>query len=246
MSAPFHSSDEDRIVADLSRELERLDAGAGIPPSPDFTDRVMAAVRGEPLPQPARAFAAALLTGRIQASLAAIGDSWRVATRRFAPAAIRAQALALVLAVTVLAVAFTGGAAVGAMNLLTPPSTPSPVVPSLVPSPSQSPTSSVSPSPSNSPSTRGTPESTDSASPIDSAEPTETAEPTHAEDHGGGTTPLPATRTPEPTDDHGGSSGSGSDSGDSGSSGSGGGGGTETPSPTGDPSRSGSDSGTDG
>jgi uncharacterized membrane protein YgcG len=238
MNGRFHASDENRIVAEVSRELERLEVDPGLPPPPDFTDRVMAAVAHEPLPQPARAFGAAILAGRIRAAVAAVGDAGRVATRGFAPVAIRVQALALILVVAGLGVALAGGAAVGAINVLTSPSSPSQPVPSFVPSVSPS----VGPTDSPSPSNAATAEPTDSASPPDTPEPTETVEPTHSDDHTGGGSPATlAPRTPEPTDDHGDSSGSGgsdssgssgSGSGDSGSSGSGGGGSTETPSAT--------------
>jgi len=245
MSSRFHPSDEDRIVTEVTRELERLEADPGVPPSADFTDRVMAAVHHAPVPQPARAFSAAILAGRIGAAARAVADAWRVATRGFAPIAIRAQALALVLVVAGLGVALAGGAAVGAMNVLTSGPAPSQPIPNVAPS--SVPSASALPSPSNPPaaSDGATAEPTDSTSPSDTPQPTDTIEPTHSEDHSGGGSPdTLAPRTPEPTDDHGGSSGSGpgsgdsgsgssgSGSGDSGSSGSGGGGPTETPSPT--------------
>ena len=185
---PFDAADEDRIVADMTRELELMTSGTPVSPGEDFADRIMAAVHDEPLPQPVRAFGLALVAGRLRAAGSAIGDSWRVATSGFAPAAVRAQALALVLVVVVGGVALAGGATVGAITLLTPN------VP-VAPSPSPSPT--VAPTPSSSPS--------DEPSATTSPTPTDTTEPTATDDHGG--------RSPRPTatgtDDHGGGSGGG-------------------------------------
>ncbi|HEY8437829.1 MAG TPA: hypothetical protein VIK65_04360, partial [Candidatus Limnocylindrales bacterium] len=209
---PLHPSDEDRIVAEMTRELDALDHGPAVGPPAGFTDRVMAAVEAEPLPQPARAFTLALLAGRIRTAASAVGDSWRVATSGFAPAAIRAQALALVLVVAGLSLALVGGAAVGAINVLTPAPSTAPVLPA----PSVSPSLVPSPAPSDaSPS----PTASDSAEPSGTPEPTETAEPTGTDDHGGGS-----------------GSGAGSRSGsDSTSGGSGSGSGGATPQPTGTP-----------
>jgi uncharacterized membrane protein YgcG len=219
---PFDAADEERIVLDMTRELELMTSATPVLPGEDFSDRIMAAIQDEPLPQPVRAFGLALVAGRLRAAAAAVADSWRVATSGFAPAAVRAQALALVVVVVVAGVALAGGATVGAINLLTPNG---PVAPS--PSPSPSPSVAPSPSPSPSPS--------DAPSPTTSPAPTDTAQPTGTDDHGG--------RTPRPTatgtDDHGGgpgSGGGGSGSGDGGSGGgsgsSGSGGGDHTPEPT--------------
>ncbi len=210
--------DEDRLVREMTDELEALMAGPAVAPEDGFTDRVMASIAGEPLPQPVRAFTLALLGGRLRAAGSSLGDAWRVATSGFAPAVVRAQALALVLAVSVATIALAGGATVGAMNLLTPPATPS------NPTPSPSPTPSTSPSPSPSA------EPTDGASPTETIEPSETPEPTATDDHGGRT----ASPTATGTDDRGGGSGSGdSGGGGSGSGSDGGGSGKQgTPEPT--------------
>ena len=237
MTGRFDAADEDRAVAEVTRVLERLDFGPGVSAPADFTERVMAAVRAEPLPEPARAFTVAIAAGRLRAAAGAVSDAWRVMTRGFAPVAIRAQALALVLVIAGLGVALAGGAAVGAMSVLSPQPRPSQPLPNVAP-PSASPPPSVSASSADSPLPTGGPtaEATGSASPSESPDPTETAEPTHTEDHSGrGSRATLAPGTSEPTDDHGGSSGSsdsGSGSGDSGRSGSGGGGPTETPSAT--------------
>ena len=220
--ADFDAAAEDRMVRDMTRELELLTSGSALEPADDFIDRVMAAIAVEPLPQPVRAFGLAMVAGRLRAAASAVGDSWRVATSGFAPAGVRAQALALVLVVAVGSIAVAGGATVGAINLL---SSSGPVAPT--PSPIVTPSPSPSPSPSDEPTTEPSP----SPTPSDTAEPTGTVEPTGTDDNGG--------RTPRPTatgtNDHGGGSGGGSGSGSgSGGSGSGdsGSGGGQTPEPT--------------
>jgi hypothetical protein len=211
---PVHPSDEERFATEMSRQLEALTMtiASAIKPTEGFADRVMAAIAGEPLPQPVRAFGIALVGGHLRAAAAALGDAWRTISSAPTPIAVRAQALALVLVVLIGSLAVAGGATVGAMGLLsgTPP-TPGPSVP---------PPSLVIPSPSPSPA----PEPTPSEGPVESstAEPSDSPEPTHT----AGThetakpTVRPRTATPTATDDYGGGSGSGS------------GGGGETPSPT--------------
>jgi len=195
---PFDAADEDRIVADMTRELELMTSGTPVSPDEDFTSRIMAAIHEEPLPQPVRAFGLALVAGRLRAAGSAVADSWRVATTGFAPAAVRAQAFALVLVVVVGGVALAGGATIGAMDLLAQNG---PVAPP--PSPSLAPTPSPSPS--------------DTPSPTTSTTPSDTAKPTATDDHGG--------QSPRPTatasEDHGGGPGSGGGGSGSGSGGSG-------------------------
>ena len=222
---PIHTADEERVAADMSRELETLAAQSGIRPPLGFADRVMAAVAEEPLPQPARAFRVALVGGRLGAALASVGDAWRVVVGGSTPLGVRAQALALVLVVTIGSLAVAGGAAVGAIDLLTanPPTTPSPTTPlpnELQPSPSPSPNPSPSPSPDRSP--NPSPSPSPDRSPDGS--PTPDANKTPALTKTPGATQRPATVTPRPTgtDDHDGSGGGGDDSG----------GGDQTPSPT--------------
>jgi len=83
---PFDAAGEDRIVADMTRELELMTSGTPVSPDESLADRIMAAIHDEPLPQPVRAFGLALVAGRLRAAGSAIGDSWRVATSGFAPA----------------------------------------------------------------------------------------------------------------------------------------------------------------
>jgi hypothetical protein len=217
---PPFDGDEEQIVREMTRELELLTGGTPAVPAEDFADRVMTAIADEPLPQPVRAFGLAVVAGRFRAAAAAVGDSWRVATSGFAPAAVRAQAFALVLVVAVATITVAGGATVGAINLLSPNG----------PTPTPAPT--VSPAPSPSPSDEPVIDASTGPTPSETVEPTETPEPTGSDDHGG--------RTPRPTatgtDDHGGGSGSGSGSGSGGSgSGSGSdGSGDHTPEPTDD------------
>lgn len=200
---PIHPADEERLAAEMARELEVLGTAGGVHVSDGFADRVMAAVAAEPLPQPVRAFGVALVAGHLRSAVSAVGDAWRVVTSGVVPVGVRAQALALVFVVAVGGLTLAGGATVGAIGLFGPAQatpSPSPVVPA--PSPS------VAPSPSPSATT----------DPNASAEPSETASPT--------STGMPPSRTETPsptgTDDHGGGSGTGSGSG----------GNSQTPEPT--------------
>lgn len=194
---PIHPADEERLAAEMARELEGIGTAGGVHVSDDFADRVMTAVAAEPLPQPVRAFGVALVTGHLRSAASAVGDAWRVVTSGVVPVGVRAQALALVLVIAVGSLTIAGGATVGAIGLLGPHQvTPSPsqVVPS--PAPSVTPSPSISPTPSPS----ATAEPSESIEPADSASPTST-----------GTAPSrTATPSPTGTDDHGGGSGSGS------------------------------------
>lgn len=198
---PIHPADEERLAADMARELDGIATAGGVRVSDDFADRIMAAVAAEPLPQPVRAFGVALVAGHLRAAAAAVGDAWRVVSSGVVPIGVRAQALALVLVIAVGSLTIAGGATVGAIGLLGPdqaPPSPSPVVPS--PSPSVAPSPSIDPSPSA------------TTEPSASVEPSETAGPTST-----GTAPSrTATPSPTGTDDHGGGSGSGSGSSGSG------------------------------
>jgi hypothetical protein len=115
----IHPDDEERVATDMSRAIEALASEAGVRPPVDFADRVMAAIATEPLPQPVRAFGVALLAGGLNAAAASVGDAWRVVGGGLTPLAVRVQALALVLALTVASLAVAGGATVGAIGLLT-------------------------------------------------------------------------------------------------------------------------------
>ena len=136
---PIHPHDEERVAADMARELEALGETPGLSPTADFSDRVMAAIEREPVPQPAVALGSALRRGRIGLAAAAIGDAWRVAFGGGRPFAARSQALALVLVVAVLGIGVGGAAVVGASALLSSDRSPSPspTLPSPSPSPSR-------------------------------------------------------------------------------------------------------------
>jgi len=232
---PLHPADEDRVLMELSRELDALRVGSAVRLPVWFTDRVMAAVGSEPLPNPVRALGAALVTRRAGGAFTSIGDAWRVAAGRSTPIAVRAQAFALVLVVAFGGLAVAGGAAAGALSLLSQRPTislgPAAPIPSE-PMPAAAPTGSTRPSPDPSPSIQMSPE----ASPIGEAgnSPKSTAAPR--------ATDRPRTATPKPnaTDEEGGTSGSdGSGGGDSSD------GGDQTPNPN--PTESdGSVSGSDG
>jgi hypothetical protein len=182
-----------------ARDLESYAATGTTAPTVGFEDRVMAAIATEPMPRAAgRGF------------LATLRDAWAIALGPDRPVMMRAQALAMLLALA-LAVGSVGSVAVvGAMRLLGPDGTPPPTLPS--PSPSIPPSPSVSPSPlpteTPTPSPR-TPRPTE----------TQTVEPSETDDHGGGGSGG--------SDDNSGrgSSGSSDDSSGRGSGGSGGSGG---------------------
>ena len=188
-------------VASIARQVEGLAASEGVHPSVAFVESVMGAVAVEPLPQPAIAAGIAARRGHFGAMLAALADSWRVATSRDRPFAVRAQALAFVM-VAVLAVGSVGGAAaVGAWQLLGPHP-----APTIAPTPDQGPSPTLPPVPTTSPEPSPTPEPSESAEPSDSPEPSETAEPSSTDDHGGSpdSTEKPSktaspTRRPSPT-----------------------------------------------
>jgi hypothetical protein len=190
----------------MGRELELLAAGVAIVPPIGFADRIMAAVALEPLPQPARAFAVALLAGRVRAAVAAVGDAWRVIGSRSAPLGVRAQALALALILAIGSLAVADGAAIGAIRLLSPtppgpsPTTPLPsqAAPSAPPSPSSSPSPSPTSSPSPSPSSNANPQETVGGTPS----PEVKATPTPASTDAPSTTQRPRTPSPTATDDH--------------------------------------------
>jgi len=219
MSGPMSISaaDEERVVGELARELDALAADSAIVLAAGFVDRIMAVVALEPLPQPARAFRAAVLAGRLRSAVAAVGDAGRVVLGGSAPARVRAQAFALVLVVAIASLAVAGGAAVGAIDLLN--GNQAPVPGPTTPLPSDA-------TPTTCPSLSSEPGVAPQASPPPSptSEATETPEPSRTP----GATEHPGTTLrPTTTDDHGdgsgeGGSGSGSDSGDGG----------HTPSPT--------------
>ena len=161
-----------------ARQLEWLAATEDIGPSPDFADRVMAAVSREPAPRPVAAALGAARRRSPLAALAALGDLWRVAFTGGRPFAVRFPAMALV-ALFVLGSVGAGALGAGALAGLlgpTPAATPalslSPLVPSSPPEPTPSPSPSVSPAESESAEPSGVPGSSESPEPSDALEPT--------------------------------------------------------------------------
>jgi len=187
-----------------ARDLESYASTAPVAPSVGFEDRVMAAIADEPMPRAGgRGF------------VATVRDAWAIAFGPGRPAALRAQAFAMLLALAVAVGSVGTVAVVGAARLLgqepPPPTVPTPApTPSMVPSTTPSP--SVSPTP------------TPSVAPTASPRATETVEPSGTDDNGGGSGSGSGSGSGgRATDDHGGGGGSGSDdsSGSSGSSGDG-------------------------
>src|SRR5207253_791365 len=171
----------------------------------------------EPLPQPARAFAAALLGGRLRAAATSVADSWRVVVGRSAPAVVRAQAFALVLVVAIASLAVAGGVAVGASDLLNGNQPP-------LPGPSTHLPSNAAPTASRSPSSEPVSAPARSAPPSPTNQASETPERSHAPV---ATVNPRETQPPAATDDHSDESGGGGsdDGGGSGATG-------HSPSPT--------------
>jgi hypothetical protein len=196
----------DQLAADtrVARELEGVAVRGTARPSAGFADRVMAAVAAEPAPAPVRAAGAAVRRGSLAALMASIRDAWRVSTRTGFPVAARAQAMALVLVVMVLA---TGGGLVtaGALGMLGdrgpnpgPSTTAAPPTAPAVTATPEATTPSATPDGSLDPAADGSPEATESPSgdPQDTAEPSETPE-SHGGSGGGSPTERPAA-TPNP------------------------------------------------
>ena len=125
----------------MARALEDQAAIDRVVPSPDFEDRVMAAIAMEAparlVVTPGRAMRGGLLAG----FLVSLRDAWRVAAAPGRPFAVRAQALAFVLVAAVALGSMTAVVGVGAAAFLssTPGPTPTPVVtpvPTPMPTPS--------------------------------------------------------------------------------------------------------------
>ena len=198
----------DELAADtrLARELQASAARVSVRPSPDFADRVMAAVAREPAAAPARAARIALRRGALGAFLVSLRDAWRVTVSPSFPMAMRAQAMAMVLVVGGL-VAGGGVVTAGALGLLDGNrSTPSPVPTLQSPLPTDVATETPSERPASlEPSPSEEPSPSDSAEPSDSADPTEATETDEPAAAAALTTrsapnwtPTP-TRTPRPT-----------------------------------------------
>ena len=77
----FHGTgpDEEAAADAMGRELDAVASKSPMMPTPDFTDRVMAAVAAEPPPRPVAAFGAAVMAVSLRRTLTAVGDAWRVA-----------------------------------------------------------------------------------------------------------------------------------------------------------------------
>src|SRR4051812_10190127 len=171
---PLESADAANLATSLriGRELDQFAADTSVEPGADFTTRVMAAVVQEPAPRPVAAAGRAVAAGRPLGFLAALRDSWRVATSGGRPAAIRAQALAFVLLAFLTVGGVAGFAGAAALGLLDPDDVPQPS-PIVTPSP----TPTISPSPSPTPTPTPTPTARATVRP----------------------TPTPPRRTPTPT-----------------------------------------------
>ena len=190
--------DELAVETRLARELEGTAARVSVRPSPEFTDRVMAAVATEPAAAPVLAARVALRHGALGAFLASIRDAWRVTLSPSFPMAMRAQALAMVLLVAGFA-AGTGAATAGALGVFDG-DRPSPSIETAEPSVpvTQAPTAAPTAEPTESP---------ESMEPSTSPEPSpsiedETPEPTRSEEPDETASPTrkpSATRTPSPT-----------------------------------------------
>ncbi len=179
-------------LADAVRTARIIEGTTGlddIHPSPEFGDRVMAALAGEPTPR--RTWRGSLAV--------ALGSAWHTLQRADRPVLVRARAAGILLAVAILAVSLGGAAslaAAGAIRLLEGPPSTGPVI-----SPAPAPSSSV---PSPSPSATASPQLSISPGPSPTAQPP--------------TAPV-VTPTPTASDDHGGGGGSGGGGGGSGGGG---------------------------
>jgi hypothetical protein len=210
----------DEIAADaqLARHLEAIADRGTVRPSPDFADRVMAAIATEPTPAPVVAAGSALRRRSLLGLVASVRDAARITFGHGFPAVARAQALAVVL-VTSLTLGAAAVGTAGALGVFNGQNS--------TPAPSVAPTPSVVPSPSPEPST--SPQPTDTTGPVDSSvapDATGTPEPSESPEEPS-ESPEP-TEVPQPTEGH-----SGSDSGSGGTGTSGGD--NPTPRPTATP-----------
>ena len=200
LSALDGQGDPAELAAALgtARLIERTAGADGVRPTPGFSDRVMAAIAGEPLPR----------RNRLVALAGLFRLTWQTMLSANRPPMVRARALAIVLG-ALIALGSLGGAATlaaaGALNLFQahPSSGPS-QLPHPQVSPSPDPTQTHEPEHTSAPSE--TPEASESPEPTETAEPGDSPEPA-ASDHprpsggdgggGGKATPRPS-HTPEP------------------------------------------------
>jgi hypothetical protein len=150
--------------------------------SADFADRVMAALENEPTPAAAGFLSPVRRLGFVAGFAASVRQAWASAFSGGRPWAVRASALAYVLAVAIAGTALAGAATVGvgsALGIIGPSETATPS-PSPVPTEAALPTSLPTPQ---------------SAPPEPSPEPGESGDPESSDDHGGSS-------GPEPSDDH--------------------------------------------
>jgi hypothetical protein len=199
----------DELVADrqVARRLEAAAESATVRPSPDFADRVMAAIAAEPAPAPVRAAGAALRRGSLAAFLAAFRDAWRVSFGSGFPVAARAQALVLVL-VAGGVLAGSGVVTAGALGAFNrhgsepAPTTPATAAPTATSEPTATPEPPESAGPSGTiePVQSGSPEPSESAAnePTDAPAPAATPNSTAGEG-GSGSNETHAVITPRPT-----------------------------------------------
>ena len=159
-------------------------------PSPEFGDRVMAVLQGEPTPAPAGFLSPVRRRGLVSGFASSVRQAWASAFTSGRPAMVRASALAYVLAVAIAGTALAGAATIGvgnALGILGPTSTHTPAPATAAPTDLAEP-SGLEP-----------PETTE---PNGSEEPGESESPGASDDHGGSS-------GPDASDDHGGGDNSG-------------------------------------
>ena len=188
---------------EAARSLEAATEVPAIRPSADFTDRVMARLEAEPAPGPV-GYLVPLRRAGLYGLLASLRQAWGLVGRGARPVAVRATALAYVLAVVIVGTSLTGLAAygfAGAFGLLGPDRSAAPTQPLDTPSPRVQPTPTTEHEPTQDPPPE--PSIMPSPSALESNEP----EPTDDDRSTPRTTPRATedgddheTGTPEPTD----------------------------------------------
>lgn len=188
------SAPELRDALEAARLLESAASAPSVRPSPDFADRVIARLADEPAPGPVGYLVPVRRLG-LAGIVASVRQAWAFVGRGSRPFAVRATALAYVLAVVVAGTSLTGLAAygfAGAVGLLGPDRTSVPTSPAESPGPIVEPSPTREPSPSPSPTIGPTFQPTVEPSPTvpESEEPPQSGE--------GGSTPR---ATPHETED---------------------------------------------